>query len=159
MGLLSIAVECTMQRLRTSGASILGSFSALNVRRKAQNSWAAVHDTFLSTKVLSSLPFFSWRRWQPHRGVGLYAVGASRASAAGAGQAVEGPRGSLAGWWAVSCVLLVRFLCDRFKVADYYDLVPFIHPGTWLSSQTYISDHMVSIHSVQVDLTLADTPS
>ncbi|XP_028794684.1 uncharacterized protein LOC114750277 [Neltuma alba] len=39
-----------MQRLRSSGTSILGSFSAPNVKRKAQNSWAAVQDTFFSTK-------------------------------------------------------------------------------------------------------------
>ncbi|KAI9090126.1 hypothetical protein K1719_028822 [Acacia pycnantha] len=39
-----------MQRLRSSGASILGSFSAPNVKRKAQHSWAAVQDTFFSTK-------------------------------------------------------------------------------------------------------------
>ncbi|XP_054790088.1 uncharacterized protein LOC129295579 isoform X1 [Prosopis cineraria] len=39
-----------MQRLRSSGTSILGSFSAPNVKRKAQNSWAAVQDTYFSTK-------------------------------------------------------------------------------------------------------------
>ena len=52
--------------------------------------------------------------------MGLYAVGASRASAAGAGQAVEGPRGSLAGWWEVVCVFLVGVSFSLFKVADCY---------------------------------------
>ncbi|KAF7815071.1 triacylglycerol lipase 2-like protein [Senna tora] len=39
-----------MQRFRRSGTSILGSLSAPNLRRKAQNSWAAMQDTFFSTK-------------------------------------------------------------------------------------------------------------
>ena len=38
-------LECPMQRLRTSVASP-------NIKRKALNSWAAVQDTYLSTKVL-----------------------------------------------------------------------------------------------------------
>ncbi|KAI9113440.1 hypothetical protein K1719_015367 [Acacia pycnantha] len=39
-----------MQWLQSSGASIFGSFSAPNTRRKAHHSWVVVQDTFFSTK-------------------------------------------------------------------------------------------------------------
>ena len=52
---------------------------------------------------------------------------ASRASAAGAGQAVKGPRGSLAAWWVVICVFVVGVSFSVFKVADYYDLALLLH--------------------------------
>ncbi|XP_077217470.1 triacylglycerol lipase-like protein [Tasmannia lanceolata] len=39
-----------MQRLRGSGSSIFRSVAVPNLKRKALNSWSAVHDTYLSTK-------------------------------------------------------------------------------------------------------------
>ncbi|KAI4308408.1 hypothetical protein L6164_031487 [Bauhinia variegata] len=39
-----------MQRLRISGTSIFASLAAPNIKRKALNSWAAVQDTYFSTK-------------------------------------------------------------------------------------------------------------
>lgn len=39
-----------MQRLRRSGTSILGTIAIPSLRRKALNSWAAVQDTYFSTK-------------------------------------------------------------------------------------------------------------
>ncbi|XP_031126470.1 uncharacterized protein LOC116028791 [Ipomoea triloba] len=38
------------QRFRTTGSSILSYLAAPQLRRKAQNSWSAVQDTFYSTK-------------------------------------------------------------------------------------------------------------
>ncbi len=46
-------LECTMHRLRSSGTSIWGNLvSAPQLKRKALNTWAAMQDTYLSTKVL-----------------------------------------------------------------------------------------------------------
>lgn len=39
-----------MQRLRSRGTSILGSLGVPQVKKKAANSWAAVQDTYFSTK-------------------------------------------------------------------------------------------------------------
>ncbi|KAJ0051974.1 hypothetical protein Pint_01947 [Pistacia integerrima] len=39
-----------MQRLRSRGTSILGSVTVPQIKKKALNSWAAVQDTFFSTK-------------------------------------------------------------------------------------------------------------
>ncbi|GFZ09855.1 hypothetical protein Acr_21g0004540 [Actinidia rufa] len=39
-----------MQRLRTSGSSLIGNLAVPQLRRKALNSWSAVQDTFYSTK-------------------------------------------------------------------------------------------------------------
>ncbi|KAA8526556.1 hypothetical protein F0562_008241 [Nyssa sinensis] len=39
-----------MQRLRTSGSSIIDYLAVPKLRRKAMNSWSAVHDTYYSTK-------------------------------------------------------------------------------------------------------------
>ncbi|KAL9457429.1 hypothetical protein AB3S75_006472 [Citrus x aurantiifolia] len=39
-----------MQRLRSRGTSLLSSFAAPEIKKKALNSWSAVQDTFFSTK-------------------------------------------------------------------------------------------------------------
>ncbi|GMP66699.1 hypothetical protein CsSME_00026951 [Camellia sinensis var. sinensis] len=39
-----------MQRLRTSGSSIIGQLALPQLKRKALNSWSAVQDTYYSTK-------------------------------------------------------------------------------------------------------------
>lgn len=39
-----------MQRLRTSGSSIVGYLAVPHIKRKALNSWSAVQDTYYSTK-------------------------------------------------------------------------------------------------------------
>lgn len=45
--------DCKMYRVRASATSGWGSQAVARFRRKALNSWAAIQDTFFSTKVLS----------------------------------------------------------------------------------------------------------
>lgn len=55
-------VECTMQRLRGAGTVISRSLAVTQLRKKAFRSWAAVQDTYFSTKVLALSNFlvFLW---------------------------------------------------------------------------------------------------
>lgn len=51
-------LECTMQRLRGAGTVISRSLPVTQLRKKAFRSWAAVQDTYFSTKVYLIFWFF-----------------------------------------------------------------------------------------------------